>query len=139
MKETRIVIGGDLCPTKRDADYFCEGNARGLFNDLLEEFEAADLAVVNLECPLIERQSPIIKTGPVLGAPRDAIHGIVSSHIRCVGLANNHTLDHGAAGLESTLRTCATAGIRTFGAGNSLEEARRPLVMNAGPLRIGLA
>ncbi|HEY5914228.1 MAG TPA: CapA family protein [Verrucomicrobiae bacterium] len=138
MAETRILIGGDLCPTNANAEYFCNGDARALFHDLLEEFEAADLAVANLECPLVERKSPIPKTGPVLEGASEAVEGIARSHIRCLGLANNHILDHGAAGLENTLRVCATAGIQTFGAGRNLEEAGRALVVNAGPLRIGL-
>ncbi len=138
MRETRIIIGGDVCPTKRNAEYFCKGDAQTLFNDLSEEFAAADLAVANLECPLIERESPITKTGPVLGAPVEAVKGISRSPIHCVGLANNHILDHGTPGLDSTLRACASAGVRTFGAGKNLEEARRMLIVKAGPLRIGL-
>ena len=137
-EETRIVIGGDVCPTHRNTEYFRRGDARGLFNDLLGEFEAADLVVVNLECPLIEQPSPIAKTGPVLAAPAESIKGMVDSHIHCVGLANNHILDHGAPGLESTLRVCAAAGIQTFGAGRSLAEAKRMLIVKAGPLRVGL-
>ncbi|HXJ60598.1 MAG TPA: CapA family protein [Verrucomicrobiae bacterium] len=138
MIETRIVIGGDVCPSPPDAQYFCTGNAHRLFNDLLGEFATADLTVANLECPLIDKQSPIAKTGPVLQAPTAAIKGIVRSHIGCLGLANNHILDHGAAGLESTLRACAYEGVQTFGAGRTLEEAGRMLILKAGPWRIGL-
>ncbi len=138
MKETKVIIGGDVCPVHRNAEYFCKGDADALFNDLLKEFETADLTVANLECPLIERRTPIAKTGPVLDAPIEAIKGIAASHIRCLGLANNHVLDHGAAGLESTLRACASVGIHTFGAGKDLREAARMLVVRAGSLRIGL-
>src|SRR6266404_4307582 len=122
MEETRIVIGGDVCPMHRNAEYFCKGDAHGLFDDLLEEFKAADLALVNLECPLIERAAPIRKTGPNLAAESACIRGLANSHISCLGLANNHILDHGAHGVENTLRVCADAGIRTFGAGLNLEE-----------------
>src|SRR5712671_5940723 len=104
MSQIKVVIGGDVCPGGRDLSLFQEGNAAGLFHDLLEEFATADLSLVNLECPLIEQQSPIRKTGPVLGAPSDCVKGLVNSHIRCVGLANNHILDHGAKGVENTLR-----------------------------------
>src|SRR5207237_5153504 len=96
MAQIKIVIGGDVCPTPRDLSLFQEGNAAGLFHDLLEEFATADLSLVNLEFPLIEQPSPIRKTGPVLSAASDCVKGLVSSHIKCVGLANNHILDHGA-------------------------------------------
>lgn len=51
----------------------------------------------------------------------------------CV-LANNHVLDWQAAGLTETLDTLHEAGLRTAGAGNDAEEARRPAAM---PLRDG--
>ena len=137
-EQIKIVIGGDVVPTARDIPLFKEGNAGGLFHDLLEEFRTADLAIVNLECPLIERPSPIVKTGPVMGAPGDCVKGLVNSHIRCLGLANNHALDHGAAGVENTLRVCSNAGLLTFGTGKNCEEAGKILVVNAGNLRIGL-
>src|ERR1043166_6056177 len=128
MKETTIIIGGDLCPANRNAEYFCKGGAHGLFSDLLDELTAADLSVANLECPLIEQPNPIPKTGPVLEGPASAIQGLLQSHFQCLGLANNHILDHGAPGLESTLRACAAAGIQTFGAGRNLREASQMLV-----------
>src|SRR5438552_18363198 len=121
MKETTIVLGGDVCPMHRNAEFFRKGDACALFNDLLEEFEAADLTVANLECPLIKRRTPIAKTGPVLEAATESVKGVAASHIQCLGLANNHILDHGAPGLESTLRACAAAGIYTLGAGVNLE------------------
>jgi poly-gamma-glutamate capsule biosynthesis protein CapA/YwtB (metallophosphatase superfamily) len=138
MRQIKIVIGGDVCPTARDVPLFQQADGAGLFHELLEEFATADLSLVNLECPLIEQQTPILKTGPVLGAPSDCVKGLVSSHIECVGLANNHILDHGADGLENTLRVCSGAGLSTFGAGHNCEEAGKILVVNAGELRIGL-
>ncbi len=138
MEETKILIGGDVCPLHRNTEYFCRGDAPALLNDLLVEFEGADLTVANLECPLIEASTPIAKTGPVLGAPTESVRGLAACHIRCLGLANNHVLDHGAPGLENTRRTCAAAGLRTFGAGRNLEEAGQMLVARAGSRRIGL-
>ena len=54
-----ILIGADLCPIGENQPFFKEGDARSLFNDLLPEFQQADLAIANLECPLIEHPSPI--------------------------------------------------------------------------------
>lgn len=138
MAQIKVVIGGDICPTERDQSLFKQGNAAGIFHDLLEEFATADLTVANLEFPLIEETSPIRKTGPVLAAPSDCAKGLVSSHIKCVGLANNHILDHGAKGVESTLGACAGAGLLTFGAGRNRDEAGQVLVVKVGNLRIGL-
>ena len=62
----RILIGGDICPMGRIQDAFIQGNADDIFHDLLEEINDADLSIVNLECPLISRETPIDKPGGVL-------------------------------------------------------------------------
>ncbi len=53
-------------------------------------------------------------------------------------MANNHILDHGAQGVENTLRLAQSAGMATVGAGRNLAEARRILIRKVGDLRIGL-
>ncbi|WP_438487188.1 CapA family protein [Streptomyces sp. S186] len=47
----------------------------------------------------------------------------------CV-LANNHVLDFGREGLAETLRSLAAAGLRTAGAGDNAEAARRPAIVH---------
>lgn len=133
-----VVIGADICPIERNRPLFKAGDARNLFNDLLPEFTAADLTIANLECPLIRSSSPIYKTGPTFGEDSECIKGIRDAGIDVLGLANNHILDHGAAGLENTIRVCADAGISTVGAGKNLSEARRLLVRKLGDIRVGI-
>ena len=55
-----------------------------------------------------------------------------------LNLANNHILDHGPQGLESTLQAAEAAGIATFGAGRDREEAAAILVRTVGGIRIGI-
>lgn len=133
-----ILIGGDVCPIGRNSPFFRQGNAEALFNDLLPDFRSADLVVANLECPLISTRSPITKTGPVFGEDIACVNGIRAAGIDVVSLANNHIMDHGVGGLESTLAACEAAGISTLGAGPNLEAARRPLLLNVRGLRVGL-
>jgi poly-gamma-glutamate synthesis protein (capsule biosynthesis protein) len=85
--------------------YFLAGDAQTVFNDLLNVFEKADLTVVNLECPLIRKKSPILKSGPVFGADSASVNGIKNAHIKVVGLANSYIIDHGAKGLKNTIST----------------------------------
>ncbi|HJZ75883.1 MAG TPA: CapA family protein [Vicinamibacterales bacterium] len=135
---TTILIGGDLCPIGDNVPLFTSGDADSLFGGLLQDFRRADLVVANLECPLIERRTPIPKTGPVFGAASAAINGIRAAGIDVLGLANNHILDHGWPGLENTMAVCARAGIATVGAGSTLGEARQILVRKLGDLRVGV-
>jgi poly-gamma-glutamate synthesis protein (capsule biosynthesis protein) len=47
------------------------------------------------------------------------------------GLANNHVLDFGRAGLKDTLQVVASAGAKVAGAGPDLDAARAPAVVDA--------
>jgi poly-gamma-glutamate synthesis protein (capsule biosynthesis protein) len=133
-----ILIGADICPIEGNRPYFEKGDAKSLFNDLLVEFEQADLAIANLECPLIVQPTPIPKTGPNFGESNACINGIRQAGIDVLCLANNHALDHGAPGLTNTLQVCAEAGIATVGAGENLAAARRILIQELDGIRVGV-
>ena len=129
-----ILIAADICPIEDNLPYFEAGDANSLLNDLRDEFRSADLAVANLECPLIENPTPICKTGPTFGESGDCIKGIKAMGLDILGLANNHILDHGAEGLQNTLRVCRAAGIDTVGAGQNIVAARKMLIKDVGEL-----
>jgi poly-gamma-glutamate capsule biosynthesis protein CapA/YwtB (metallophosphatase superfamily) len=133
-----IIIGADICPIGGNQPYFSRGDAGTLFHDLLTEFKDADLVIANLECPFIQRPSPIRKTGPTFGVPADCVKGIEAAGIHVLGLANNHIMDHGEAGLRNTLQVCAASGIATVGAGQNLAAARRILIREVGGVRLGI-
>src|SRR2546423_1326456 len=119
MQTRDVIIGGDILPSNGNRSFFIRGDADSLLGDLLVEFETADLRIINLECPLIEAETPIRKSGPTLGAESACVNGLAAAKIDVVGLANNHILDHGAAGLENPLAVCSKAGISTVGAGKN--------------------
>lgn len=138
MTSAEIIIGGDVCPTDQNRVHFENGNSRTLLNDLLPLFESVDLRIVNLECPLIEKPSPILKCGPVLGASSQCINGLIACGIDILCLANNHILDHGQQGFWNTIEACKRAGIEVVGAGRNLQEARRMLIRSVNGLRLGI-
>ena len=133
---TTVLIGGDVCPTARNAAMFERGRADRLFNDLLPNLENADLAVVNLECPLITHKSPIRRSGGVLGASVGCVNALRKARIGAVNLANNHILDHGEDGLRSTVAALGDAHIDSFGAGANLDEAGQLYVRTIKGTRI---
>jgi hypothetical protein len=133
-----ILIGADLCPIEGNQPYFERGDAESLFHDLLPEFAAADLVVANLECPFIEAPSPIAKTGPTFGVPGACVAGLRNAGIALLGLANNHIMDHGAAGLRHTLSVCRAAGIATVGAGENREAAGRVFIRELDRVRVAV-
>ncbi|MCX7861881.1 MAG: CapA family protein [Bacteroidales bacterium] len=124
-----IIIGGDICPTKNDSSHFTAGNVDLLFNDLLPELKCADSVIANLETPLIEKLTPIKKSGKVFGVHYSAIKAIKNANINILNLGNNHIFDHGHIGLEQTFSTLTHHQIKYLGAGNNLHEAAQPLTI----------
>jgi len=132
----RILIGGDVCPMGRIENEFVRGNADEIFHDLLEEIAGADLSIVNLECPLVTQKTPIAKAGPVLGASADCIRGFAAAKWHVINLANNHSYDHGARGLQETMSVINSARLSVVGAGANIKEAQLPYVTQINGNRI---
>jgi poly-gamma-glutamate synthesis protein (capsule biosynthesis protein) len=133
-----VLVGADICPIEGNQEYFVKGDAESLFHDLMPEFAAANLVVANLECPFIEKSTPILKTGPTFGVPGSCINGIKAAGIDVLCLANNHIMDHGEAGLRHTMEICESAGVATVGAGPGLEAAGRVLIRELDGVRVAI-
>lgn len=124
----QIIIGGDVCPMGQVEKEFIDGNAFAIFHDLLNEINNTDLSIVNLECPLISHETPILKAGPVLGAKTECINGFLNSGWEVLNLANNHSFDHGITGLHETIKTISNVGLNRIGAGLNIVDAQQPYI-----------
>jgi len=120
----KIFISGDFAPRMRVSAAIENGNYQSLFNDMLPIIKDADIAITNLECPLIDKGTPIAKTGPNHKASTKSIEAVKYAGFDMVTLANNHAMDYGAGGLNSTIKLCKDNHIEFIGAGNDLAEAK---------------
>ena len=108
----RILIGADLVPTKSNYELFIKGDSKELIGIELETIiKKADFTVFNLEVPLTDTKAPISKCGPALIAPTTCINGIKKINRYFFTLANNHIMDQGEQGLQSTLDIFRKKGI----------------------------
>ena len=83
---------------------FEEGNGEALVGkELYEILKQSDLNVFNLEVPLTDAETPIVKFGNNLIAPSKTVYGYKALEPIFLTLANNHSLDHGVEGLTTTL------------------------------------
>ncbi|CAN5622504.1 hypothetical protein BH23CHL2_BH23CHL2_06110 [soil metagenome] len=107
------------------------------FRAIADELHKADLTIGDLECslsdsfPQPERTEPHtfrFKTGTV------TVEGLKLADIDILSRANNHSFDFGPVGMVDTSRTLVEAGIKHFGIGQNLEEARRPVIATVGDL-----
>jgi poly-gamma-glutamate capsule biosynthesis protein CapA/YwtB (metallophosphatase superfamily) len=97
---------------------------------------AADLALVNLECPFTERGDKLTKNFNFRARP-ELVKILQNASVDVVTLANNHLMDYGPDGLTDTIKTLDAAGIAWFGAGEREKSARKPLVMKRNGVKIG--
>jgi poly-gamma-glutamate synthesis protein (capsule biosynthesis protein) len=109
------------------------------WGSVLPSLLSADAVFANLECAITDRRQPWQKMpkGFHFRADPAAVGILRAARIRCVSLANNHTLDFGEEGLLDTVRHLDSAGIRHGGAGSSLAEADEPVVLDVAGLKLG--
>lgn len=106
------------------------------FRGVREVLTKADLAIVNLECPFTERGEKLAKNFNFRARPELA-QILRRGGVAAVSLANNHAMDYGADGMRDTRQALTDVGIRHFGTGNTLQEARSPLIIDRNGFRLG--
>ena len=101
------------------------------FRNVLEFFQNDDFTIINLESVLADSGSGANKLFTFRG-PTAYTEIMTGSSVEAVTLANNHTLDFGKAGYESTLQALSDAGVAY------VEEDKTTLWVTESGLTIGL-
>lgn len=100
-----VMLGRSVnIKTKRAADFSYP------YKHSQDELKTADIALINLEVPLVEN-CPIINSGFTFCADVKHIDGLAAAGIDVVNTANNHILNFGYTGLETTNRVVAKHGL----------------------------
>ncbi len=110
-----IGFGGDLLmhmPLQNQAMRSANGFL-SLWPDLVPLFTDMDLTYLNLETPLSSHHSP--SGFPAFNTSPQLATDLRRSGVDLVSTANNHALDKGARGLESTMANLTAAGLQYFG------------------------
>lgn len=135
----KILIGADIVPTKSNISEFSDGKIENLIDKNLKNvLDGADFRIFNLEVPLAEKGKPIKKCGPNLIAPTSCVNGIKKLGVDLFTLANNHIMDYGQEGLESTIAVLKENGIDYVGAGKNLSEAQKPYIIEKNGVKVGI-
>lgn len=121
--ELKITVFGDICPMQ-------DGNPFGFV------VPDDEIVVGNLECALTDHPKPVKKAGPVLYNPTSFAATLKENGFYAVSLANNHIRDCGDEGVLSTINACKSNGIKNFGAGETLESAAEPLIIEQNGIKV---
>ncbi len=121
----RLIIAGDFCPHDRVTEMVQTGG--GIISSGVSEIiRAADYSIVNFECPVADNNfQPILKKGPNLSCPAEAIQVLANAGFKCVTLANNHFRDYGNQGCKRTIFELSKREIEYMGGGDNLEDAQK--------------
>jgi poly-gamma-glutamate capsule biosynthesis protein CapA/YwtB (metallophosphatase superfamily) len=102
-----------------------------IWGDALAELERVgpDVRIINLETSITASDDYWRGKGINYRMHPENMECLTAARIDVCGLANNHVLDYGYAGLAETLDVLTRARLKTVGAGRSLAEARAPAVV----------
>ncbi|WP_424923938.1 CapA family protein [Actinophytocola oryzae] len=98
--------------------------------------EAADLAICHMETPLATADGPF-EGYPLFYAPPEVATAVAQTGYDTCSTASNHTLDHGADGVRTTLDTLDAAKIAHTGSARTEQEADTPLVRDVRGVKVG--
>ena len=107
----------------------------------MEQFSDVTI-LVNLEGPVIplgNNYFPLTKAGPTLGHKFLPDGARVKKPKRIIySVANNHSMDYGWSALEQTLHLIHERNEFALGAGDTRQQARKPLIIEENHKRIGI-
>lgn len=120
----KVLIAGDFCPQQRVAELFNKEEYNEVLGEIKPDVCQVDYSIVNFECPIcVDDVLPIEKKGPNLRCTENGVSALKWVGFSCVCLANNHFLDYGSAGVQSSLRTFTKHEIDMVGGGSNIKEA----------------
>ncbi len=138
--KVRLFLGGDMMLGRGVNEMILRMGPAYPVQELAPVTRKADLFFVNLECAITDKD--LVYRGPpkafYFRASRKAIETLQLAGVHLVNLANNHALDADYEGLLDTLQHLDRAGIAHVGAGENIEAARKPALLQKKGLRIGV-
>lgn len=133
--EVRLMAVGDVMLAQTIGRRIVRDGPLAPWAGVVDTFAAADLVFANLECTISARGTAADKSF-TFRAPPEAADSLVAAGIDVVSLANNHAIDWGVPALRDTIAALDARGVGNAGAGENVDEAHDPLIVERNGLRI---
>lgn len=134
----KILIAGDLVPTKSNDIMFKNGLTNYLSDEFKKKWFDSDYRIFNLECPITEPIEPILKNGPHLSCDVECLNGIINLKPSLVLLSNNHILDYGHSGLKSTINLLKNNNIAYTGIIDNCNDVNKGYILEKDDIKVGI-
>ena len=136
--EVVIQAAGDVMLGGRWEQQMAQDGYYHPFARIAPELKKGDITLVNLEAPLTGRGKEFTDKKYRFRVKPSALTALKKAGITTVTLANNHSMDYGAVGLQDTLQQLDKAGIGHVGAGENLAAARKAAVYDIRGTKVAL-
>ena len=135
-----FLAGGDIMLSRNVAAAIQKNNDVDLpFRNIADILKSTDFNFANLESPVAPFAKNQIIGGHSLlfGAPAGYIKGLADFKFKILNLANNHAFDQGLLGIKATRAALDNLNIQYEGAGDNLDQAWQPAIVEAYGIKIG--
>lgn len=118
---TIVAVGDIMMGTIYPVDILPPEDGKGMFKPVQGEFLGGDIVFGNLEGSLCDEVNPIKCKVPLSGncfefvMPTRYVSHLKEANFSVLNIANNHILDFGLEGAESTITTLRNTGIQVTG------------------------
>lgn len=131
-----VTITGDILLDRGVRKVIEQKGADAVFSPFVDSvFQSSDIVIGNLECPATKIKEPSFKQF-IFRAEPEWLFTLKQHGITHLNLANNHSVDQGRAGLVDTRENVVSAGMIPIGAGRTMEEAARPVLLTSSPRKV---
>ena len=136
-EQLSICFTGDLLLDRGVRQQIERKGSRSLFEHVSPVFELYDAVVVNLECPVTEKVSPLHKKY-IFKADPEWVQALSDAGISHATMANNHTNDQGRDAMDETFQYLGKHHIRGIGYGINQNEACSPTLIRKHGMSVAI-
>ena len=117
--------------------YFDRKDMAAPYRDLLPLMRKADIRFCNLEAPVVGPRQPLPGRPYPLRSPPGNLDLLAQGNFDVIAIAHNHLMDFGVPGMRETLEHLSARRLPFTGAGETLDEAMRPVIVEAQGMTFG--
>lgn len=120
MSKKIMMLVGDTAPKRADMD--------SMFAKTADYLNSADLVFGNLETVVSDIGSPAPQARLPIRTYLNAGECLKKAGFDVMSFGTNHTMDWGFEAFSKSLEVMKESGIKLFGAGENIDEARKPVI-----------
>jgi poly-gamma-glutamate capsule biosynthesis protein CapA/YwtB (metallophosphatase superfamily) len=128
MTTIKIAIVGDIMIGRLFNDRFAKDPSFNPWTNTQQILQGADLTIGNLETTITNNTTEWPNKSFTYKLEPKYAHVLRDAGFNFLGLANNHIFDYREAGMNETISTLNTLGIKYSGAGSNITEAKKPSI-----------